>query len=83
MPDKPFEVDAKIHYVGGAGIGPELFISDETEFDDNRPIDKLHELAWVMSDKMPGIRLPDQTVSTKRWRWVRCRPGKLRRSTLR
>ena len=62
LPTKPFEVDAKIHYVGGAGIGPELFISDETDFDDNRPTDKLHELSWVMSDKMPGIRLPDSTV---------------------
>ena len=62
LPTKPFDVIAAVRYVGGSGTAPELFITDDADFDDARPAEKAHELIWTVADDQPGVRLPDRTA---------------------
>jgi hypothetical protein len=60
---RPFRLEAKVRYMGSASVSPEVFLTDEQTFDDDRPAERNHEFAWTVLDDKPRVRLADQTLA--------------------
>ena len=62
-PAKPFKIQARVRYQGSAAVSPEIFLTDDGTFDDNRPADQNHEFAWTVLNDRPQVRLADRTLA--------------------
>jgi hypothetical protein len=60
---RPFRLNAKVRYMGTASVSPEIFLTDDQTFDDERPAAGNHEFAWAVLDDKPRVRLADQSLA--------------------
>jgi len=60
---KPFKVVASVRYLNGASVSPEIFVSDDADFDDDRPAERNHEFVWTMLSDTPQVRMADRTLA--------------------
>jgi hypothetical protein len=58
-PSQPWQIDMEVHYTSGAGIVPEIFVTDQPTFNDNHSGTSPHELLWTVLDDRPQVQLPD------------------------
>jgi len=59
--DGPCEVDLDVRYTAGAGVVPELFITDRSPDTFNQSGVTPHELVWTLLNDQPQVEFPDQT----------------------
>jgi hypothetical protein len=61
--EKPFKVLAHLRYTGAAAVSPELFVTDDNTFDDDRPADRNHEFAWTVMNDRPQVMTADRAIA--------------------
>jgi hypothetical protein len=60
-PDVPCQIDLDVRYTAGAGVVPEIFITDEPPSTFNEFGATPHELVWTLLNNQPQVELPDQS----------------------
>jgi hypothetical protein len=61
---RPFKLEARIRYLGAAGVAPEVFLTDQAAIDDEKPIDPSHEFVWTVMNDRPSVRRADESLAS-------------------
>ena len=54
--DGPYRVELGVRYIGGAGVTPQVFVTDAEDFTAAHPSG--HEFSWLVSDEQAHVHLP-------------------------
>jgi hypothetical protein len=61
---RPFKLEARIRFLGAAGVAPEVFLTDQAAIDDEKPIESSHEFVWTVMNDRPSVRRADESLAS-------------------